>query len=131
MSQDFFYGTGRRKTSVARTRLYDNGTGQIIVNGRPYDEFFPRATLQMIIRQPLNLTKNIGKFDIKVRVNGGGQAGQAQAIRHGITRALMEFDPELRGGLKKAGLVTRDARVKERKKYGKRGARASFQFSKR
>ncbi|GAB6175965.1 30S ribosomal protein S9 [Desulfobaculum senezii] len=131
MSNEFFYGTGKRKTSVARTRLYDNGSGQIVVNGRPYEDFFPRATLQMIIRQPLNLTKTIGKFDVKVNVSGGGQAGQAQAVRHGIARALMEFDPELRGPLKKAGLITRDARVKERKKYGQRGARANFQFSKR
>lgn len=131
MSHEFYYGTGKRKTSVARTRLYDNGSGQIVVNGRPYEDFFPRATLQMIIRQPLNLTKTLGKFDIKVNVQGGGQAGQAQAIRHGISRALMQFDAELRGPLKKAGLITRDARVKERKKYGQRGARANFQFSKR
>jgi small subunit ribosomal protein S9 len=128
---EFYYGTGRRKAAVARTRMYDNGTGQITVNGRPYEEYFPRATLQMIIRQPLNLTKTLGKFDIKVNVAGGGIAGQAQAIRHGITRALLEFDIDTRGALKKAGFVTRDARVKERKKYGQRGARARFQYSKR
>jgi small subunit ribosomal protein S9 len=128
---EFFYGTGKRKTSVARTRIYQGGTGRIIVNGRPYEEYFPRATLQMIIRQPLNLTKTMGKFDIKINVDGGGIAGQAQAVRHGITRALMEFDGGLRPSLKKAGLVTRDARKKERKKYGQRGARARFQYSKR
>ncbi|MBT8762677.1 30S ribosomal protein S9 [Desulfohalobiaceae bacterium Ax17] len=130
MTQDFFYGTGRRKTSIARTRLY-NGSGQIIVNGRPYNEYFPRATLQMIIKQPLELTKTAGKFDIKVNVKGGGLAGQAQAIKHGISRALLDFDPELRPVLKKAGFLTRDARVKERKKYGQRGARARYQYSKR
>ncbi|WP_028586418.1 30S ribosomal protein S9 [Desulfocurvus vexinensis] len=128
---EFFYGTGKRKTSVARTRIYQGGTGRIIVNGRPYEEYFPRATLQMIIRQPLNLTKTMGKFDIKINVDGGGIAGQAQAVRHGITRALMEFDGGLRPSLKRAGLVTRDARKKERKKYGQRGARARFQYSKR
>jgi len=111
--------------------MYENGTGQITVNGRPYEEYFPRATLQMIIRQPLNLTKTLGKFDIKVNVAGGGIAGQAQAIRHGITRALLEFDIDTRPALKKAGFVTRDARVKERKKYGQKGARARFQYSKR
>ncbi|MBU1002005.1 MAG: 30S ribosomal protein S9 [Proteobacteria bacterium] len=128
---EFYYGTGRRKAAVARTRMYENGTGQITVNGRPYEEYFPRATLQMIIRQPLNLTKTLGKFDIKVNVAGGGIAGQAQAIRHGITRALLEFDIDTRPALKKAGFVTRDARVKERKKYGQKGARARFQYSKR
>ena len=130
MSQDFFYGTGRRKTSVSRTRLYQ-GAGEITVNGRPYEDYFPRATLQMIIRQPLNLTKTLGKFDIKATVDGGGLAGQAQALRHGISRALLDFDPELRPVLKKAGFLTRDSRVKERKKYGLRSARARFQYSKR
>lgn len=130
MSQDFFYGTGRRKTSVSRTRLYQ-GAGEITVNGRPYEDYFPRATLQMIIRQPLNLTKTLGKFDIKATVNGGGLAGQAEALRHGISRALLDFDPELRPVLKKAGFLTRDSRVKERKKYGLRSARARFQYSKR
>ncbi|MEW5774560.1 MAG: 30S ribosomal protein S9 [Thermodesulfobacteriota bacterium] len=130
MSQDFFYGTGKRKSAVARTRLYP-GAGRILVNERPYDEYFPRETLQMIIRQPLNLTKTLGKFDVKVKVVGGGTAGQAQAIRHGIARALLRFDAELRLPLKRAGLLTRDARVKERKKYGLRSARARFQYSKR
>ncbi len=130
MSEEFNYGTGRRKTSVARTRLYP-GAGKIEINGRPYEEYFPRATLQMIIRQPLNLTKMIGKLDIKVNVRGGGVAGQAEAVRHGITRALMVLNPDLRGVLKKAGFVTRDDRQKERKKYGQRGARARFQYSKR
>ena len=130
MTQDFFYGTGKRKTSIARTRLY-NGSGQIVVNGRPFNEYFPRASLQMIIKQPLELTKTVGKFDIKVNVKGGGLSGQAQAVKHGISRALLDFDPELRPILKKAGFLTRDARVKERKKYGQRGARARFQYSKR
>ncbi|HKK32871.1 MAG TPA: 30S ribosomal protein S9 [Desulfomicrobiaceae bacterium] len=130
MSQDFFYGTGRRKTSVSRTRLYQ-GAGEITINGRPYEDYFPRATLQMIIRQPLNLTKTLGKFDIKATIDGGGLTGQAQALRHGISRALLDFDPELRPVLKKAGFLTRDSRVKERKKYGLRGARARFQYSKR
>jgi small subunit ribosomal protein S9 len=130
MSDNFYYGTGRRKSSVARTRLYP-GEGKITVNGKSIEEYFPRATLQMIIRQPLNLTKTLDKFDIRVRVNGGGSSGQAQAVRHGITRALMGFDAELRPALKKAGFVTRDSRVKERKKYGQRGARANYQYSKR
>jgi small subunit ribosomal protein S9 len=130
MSQDFFYGTGKRKTSVSRTRLY-NGTGSITVNGRELGDYFPRATLQMIIRQPLKLTKTLEKFNIACRVTGGGLSGQAQAVRHGISRALLEFDPEMRGVLKRAGFLTRDSRVKERKKYGQRGARARFQYSKR
>ncbi len=130
MSQEFFYGTGKRKNAVARTRLYP-GNGDILVNGRPYEDYFPRATLQMIIRQPLNLTKTLGKFDIKINVAGGGVAGQAQAVRHGISRALLTVDPEMRGVLKKAGFLTRDSRVKERKKYGLRSARARYQYSKR
>ncbi|EPR44465.1 Ribosomal protein S9, bacterial/plastid [Desulfovibrio sp. X2] len=130
MSQEFFYGTGKRKNAVARTRIYQ-GKGDIIVNGRPYEEYFPRATLQMIIRQPLNLTKTLGKFDIRINVAGGGVAGQAQAVRHGISRALLTVDPEMRGVLKKAGFLTRDSRVKERKKYGLRSARARYQYSKR
>lgn len=130
MSENFNYGTGRRKTSVARTRVYP-GEGKIVINGRAYEEYFPRATLQMIIRQPLNLTKTLGKVDIAVNVRGGGVAGQAEAVRHGITRALMELNPDFRPVLKKAGLVTRDDRQKERKKYGQRGARARFQYSKR
>ena len=127
---DFNYGTGKRKNAVARTRLYQ-GTGQITINDRPYEEYFPRKTLQMIVQQALKLTKNVDKFDIKVNVAGGGVAGQAQAVRHGISRALLLVDPELRGTLKKAGFLTRDARKKERKKYGQKGARARFQYSKR
>lgn len=130
MSKEFNYGTGRRKTATARTRLYP-GTGSIEINGRAYEEFFPRKTLQMIIRQPLVLTKNLDKFDIKVNVAGGGISGQAEAVRHGITRALLEIDPELRPALKRAGFITRDARKKERKKYGLRAARARYQYSKR
>ncbi|MDQ7032015.1 MAG: 30S ribosomal protein S9 [Desulfonauticus sp.] len=130
MSTDFFYGTGRRKTSVARTRLY-KGSGQIIVNGRQLEDYFPRPTLQMIIKQPLKLVKLEDKFDIKINVQGGGIGGQAEAIRHGISRALLEYSPELRPILKKAGFLTRDPRAKERKKYGQRGARARFQYSKR
>ncbi len=127
---DFNYGTGKRKNAVARTRVYQ-GTGLITVNGRPYDEYFPRKTLQMIVQQALKLTKNVEKLDIKVNVCGGGVSGQAQAVRHGISRALIEMDPELRGTLKRAGFLTRDARKKERKKYGLAGARARFQYSKR
>ena len=127
---DFNYGTGKRKNAVARTRLYQ-GTGQILINERPYEEYFPRKTLQMIVQQALKLTKNADKFDIKVNVAGGGVAGQDQAVRHGIARALLLVDPELRGTLKRAGFLTRDARKKERKKYGQKGARARFQYSKR
>jgi small subunit ribosomal protein S9 len=127
---DFNYGTGKRKNAVARTRLYQ-GTGQILINERPYEEYFPRKTLQMIVQQALKLTKSADKFDIKVNVAGGGVAGQAQAVRHGISRALLLVDPELRGTLKRAGFLTRDARKKERKKYGQKGARARFQYSKR
>ena len=130
MKEEYFYGKGKRKTSTARTRLY-SGSGQILVNGRPYQEYFPRATLQMIINQPLKLTQATGKFDIKINVDGGGLAGQAEAVRHGISRALLQVDQDNRPVLKKAGLLTRDARVKERKKYGQRGARAKFQYSKR
>jgi small subunit ribosomal protein S9 len=130
MSQDFNYGTGKRKNAVARTRLYP-GTGVITVNGRAYEDYFPRKTLQMIVQQPLKLTKNVGKFDIKITADGGGVAGQAQAVRHGISRALLAMDPELRTLLKRAGLLTRDARKKERKKPGQPGARAKFQYSKR
>jgi small subunit ribosomal protein S9 len=127
---DFNYGTGKRKNAVARTRV-TNGTGQITINGRPYEEYFPRKTLQMIVQQALKLTKLVDKFDIKVNVAGGGVSGQAQAVRHGISRALLTFDPELRTTLKRAGFLTRDARKKERKKYGQKGARARFQYSKR
>lgn len=130
MSNDFYYGTGRRKTAVARTRIYP-GSGQILVNNLPFEEYFPRATLQMIVRQPLQLTRMLGKFDIKATVDGGGVAGQAEALRHGISRALLAYDLKLRPTLKRAGLLTRDARIKERKKYGLRSARARFQYSKR
>lgn len=125
-----YYGTGRRKTSTARVYLRP-GTGVIKVNRREFENYFPNQALQMIIRQPLNLTETTGKFDILVNVDGGGQAGQAGAVRHGITRALMEYNADLRPTLKKAGLVTRDPRQKERKKYGQKGARKRFQFSKR
>ena len=130
MPTNFKYGTGRRKNATARTRLYD-GSGQITVNGRPIENYFPRKTLQMIIRQPLVLTKQLEKMDVKVNVQGGGVSGQAEAVRHGISRALLEVDPALRCQLKKAGFLTRDARKKERKKYGLRAARARYQYSKR
>lgn len=130
MSTTFDYGTGRRKTAVARTRLYP-GTGNIEINGRPMELYFPRKTLQMVIRQPLVLTKNMDRFDIKVNVQGGGVTGQAGAVRHGISRALLLVDAQLRGALKRAGFLTRDARKKERKKYGLAAARARFQYSKR
>ena len=130
MSTNFQYGTGRRKTATARTRLYD-GAGRIEINGRPFEEYFPRKTLQMVIRQPLVLTKTLEKLDVKVNVQGGGVTGQAEAVRHGISRALLEFDPSLSVTLKRAGLLTRDARKKERKKYGLAAARARYQYSKR
>lgn len=130
MAADFNYGTGRRKNATARTRLY-TGTGTIEVNGRPFENYFPRKSLQMVIRQPLVLSKLTDKIDVKVTVAGGGVTGQAEAVRHGISRALLSVDPALRGVLKKAGLLTRDARKKERKKYGLRSARARFQYSKR
>jgi small subunit ribosomal protein S9 len=125
-----YYGTGRRKTSTARVYLRP-GSGEVKVNQKPFDRYFPNETLRMIIRQPLQLTETVGKFDLVVNVKGGGPAGQAGAIRHGITRALIEFNADLRPTLKHAGLVTRDPRIKERKKYGQKGARKRFQFSKR
>jgi small subunit ribosomal protein S9 len=125
-----YYGTGRRKTSTARVYLRP-GAGEVKVNKKPFEQYFPNETLRMIIRQPLQLTETANKFDILVNVIGGGPAGQAGAIRHGITRALMEFNADLRPTLKHAGLVTRDPRIKERKKYGQKGARKRFQFSKR
>ncbi|MCQ2444410.1 MAG: 30S ribosomal protein S9 [Mailhella sp.] len=130
MSASFDYGTGRRKTAIARTRLYA-GSGQIEINGRPMEQYFPRKTLQMIVRQPLVLTKLAEQYDIKVNVCGGGIAGQAEAVRLGIARALLQADAELRPALKHAGFLTRDARKKERKKYGLAAARARFQYSKR
>jgi small subunit ribosomal protein S9 len=125
-----YYGTGRRKTSTARVYLRP-GTGEIKVNKKTFEQYFPNQALRMIIRQPLTLTDTASKFDIFVNVAGGGPAGQAGAVRHGITRALMEFNADLRPALKDAGLVTRDPRAKERKKYGQKGARKRFQFSKR
>ena len=125
-----YYGTGRRKTSTARVYLRP-GTGEFKVNRKTFDEYFPNQALRMVIRQPLTLTDTANKFDIVVNVAGGGPAGQAGAVRHGITRALMEFNADLRPALKDAGLVTRDPRAKERKKYGQKGARKRFQFSKR
>ena len=126
----YFYGTGRRKSSVARVRVY-SGTGKITINDRDIDEYFGLETLKLIVRQPLNHTATEGKFDIVCRVAGGGVTGQAGAIRHGLSRALLQFDEELRPTLKKAGLLTRDPRMKERKKYGLKGARRAPQFSKR
>ncbi len=127
----YFYGTGRRKSSVARVRVY-KGTGKIIINDRPIDDYFGLETLKLIVRQPLVLTETDGKFDIICRVAGGGVTGQAGAIRHGISRALLQYDTEnLRPLLKKAGFLTRDPRMKERKKYGLKAARRAPQFSKR
>lgn len=130
MAEQKFYATGKRKTSIARVWMKP-GTGEITVNKRPLDVFFGRETSKMVVRQPLELTDNMGKFDIYVNVSGGGVSGQAGAIKHGITKALLEVDPELRATLKKSGFITRDSRVKERKKYGRAAARRSFQFSKR
>ncbi|MFL6211338.1 MAG: 30S ribosomal protein S9 [Pyrinomonadaceae bacterium] len=130
MAETQYYGTGRRKTSTARVYLRP-GTGEIVINRKAFDQYFPNETLRMVIRQPLQLTETAAKFDILVNVVGGGPAGQAGAVRHGITRALMEFNADLRPTLKQAGLVTRDPRIKERKKYGQKGARKRFQFSKR
>lgn len=126
----YYYGTGRRKSSVARVRVY-SGTGKITINDRDIDDYFGLETLKLIVRQPLTLTDNLGKVDVVCRVNGGGVTGQAGAIRHGISRALLQHDAELRPILKKAGLLTRDQRMKERKKYGLKGARRAPQFSKR
>ena len=126
----YFYGTGRRKSSVARVRVY-NGTGKITINDRDIDDYFGLETLKLIVRQPLALTDNTEKFDIVCRVAGGGVTGQAGAIRHGVARALLQYDEELRAELKKAGFLTRDPRMKERKKYGLKGARRAPQFSKR
>lgn len=125
-----FYGTGRRKSSVARVRLVP-GNGQIIVNGKDSKDYFCKKTLEMIIRQPLVLTETEGRFDVLVNAHGGGTTGQAGAVRLGIARALLKADPEYRPALKKAGFLTRDPRMKERKKYGLKGARRAPQFSKR
>jgi len=125
-----YYGTGRRKSSTARVYLRP-GAGEVKINKKAFEQYFPNETLRMIIRQPLQLTETASKFDILINVDGGGPAGQAGAIRHGITRALLEFNADLRPTLKHAGLITRDPRIKERKKYGQKGARKRFQFSKR
>lgn len=130
MSDIQYYGTGRRKTATARVYLRP-GSGSIQVNGRDFDGYFPSDALKMIVRQPLTLTETGDKFDAYVTVEGGGMSGQAGAVRHGIARALLEYNIELRGRLKTAGLLTRDPRKKERKKYGLKGARARYQFSKR
>lgn len=130
MSSVQYYGTGRRKTSTARVFLRP-GTGNVKVNGRPFETHFFDELHRMIIRQPLQLSDMVDKFDILVNVDGGGVTGQAGAVRHGISRALVQYNPELRPVLKKAGFLTRDPRMKERKKYGQKGARARFQFSKR
>jgi len=128
--QEYFYGTGRRKSSVARVRIY-RGTGNVTINGRSIDDYFGLETLKLIVRQPLALTNNLENFDIVCTVAGGGVTGQAGAIRHGISRALLIFNPELRPALKSAGFLTRDPRMKERKKYGLKAARRAPQFSKR
>lgn len=130
MAEQKFYATGKRKTSIARVWIKP-GTGAIVVNTRPVEEYFGRETSQMVVRQPLELTDNVGKYDVIATVIGGGPSGQAGAVKHGITKALLEVNPELRAVLKKAGFITRDSRIKERKKYGKAAARRSFQFSKR
>lgn len=129
-SKPYYYGTGRRKSSVARVRLYE-GSGKITVNGRDIDEYFGLETLKLIVRQPLGLTETTEKFDIVCNVGGGGVTGQAGAIRHGVSRALLLFNPDFRSALKKAGFLTRDPRMKERKKYGLKAARRAPQFSKR
>jgi small subunit ribosomal protein S9 len=128
--ENVYYATGKRKSSVARTWLTP-GSGDILINGRTLDDYFPISTVKTTVQEPLALTNNLGSYDVKIKVAGGGLSGQAGAIRHGITRALMLVDPDLRAALKKAGYVKRDPREKERKKYGQKGARARFQFSKR
>jgi small subunit ribosomal protein S9 len=130
MSDERHQATGKRKNAIARVRL-QSGTGKMLVNSRPIENYFGRETSRMIIMQPFELTQTVGRFDAFVNVQGGGLSGQAGAIRHGISKALLDVDSTYRSTLKAAGFLTRDSRVKERKKYGKRGARASFQFSKR
>ncbi|PYM75475.1 MAG: 30S ribosomal protein S9 [Candidatus Rokuibacteriota bacterium] len=127
---DRFYGTGRRKTSVARVWIRP-GSGRMVVNRRAFEDYFPRETLRMIIAQPLEVTTTVGQFDMFATVVGGGPTGQAGAVRHGLSRALARFDEKFRQPLKKAGLLTRDPRMRERKKYGQPGARQKFQYSKR
>ncbi|MBM7694830.1 small subunit ribosomal protein S9 [Peribacillus deserti] len=130
MAQVQYYGTGRRKSSVARVRLVP-GDGRIVINGRDINDYIPFEALREVVKQPLNNTETVSSYDVLVSVQGGGYTGQAGAIRHGISRALLQADPEFRGSLKSAGLLTRDARMKERKKYGLKGARRAPQFSKR
>jgi small subunit ribosomal protein S9 len=125
-----FYGTGKRKSSIARVWLKP-GSGKITINNKDLDNYFGRETSKMVVLQPLEITENVGKYDVIATVKGGGDSGQAGAIKHGLTKCLLEVDVAMRGTLKKAGFITRDSRVKERKKYGKKAARASFQFSKR
>ena len=129
-TKPYFYGTGRRKHSVARVRVY-NGTGKVTINGRDINDYFGLETLKMVVRQPLSATDTLGKVDIVATVEGGGVSGQAGALRHGISRALLLVNPEYRAILKKAGFLTRDPRMKERKKYGLKAARRAPQFSKR
>ncbi len=130
MSEDRFYATGKRKNAIARVWL-KAGTGQIVINKKPMGDYFGRQTSRMVIMQPFELTQTMGRFDVMVSVHGGGHSGQAGAVKHGLSKALLEYDPALRPILKGAGFLTRDSRIKERKKYGRRKARASFQFSKR
>ena len=130
MAEERFYATGKRKTAVARVWLRP-GKGKIEINRRLFEDYFPRDTLRMTILQPLELTNTLGQFDVYVNVTGGGGSGQAGAIRHGVSKALLAYNESLRDILKKAGFITRDPRVKERKKYGQKGARARFQYSKR
>jgi small subunit ribosomal protein S9 len=130
MAEESYYATGKRKTTVARVWLR-LGEGNIEINKRAFDNYFPREPLRMTIMQPFELTKTIGQFDVSVNVRGGGIAGQAGAVKHGISKALLVYNEKFRDVLKKAGCITRDPRTKERKKYGQRGARARFQFSKR
>jgi small subunit ribosomal protein S9 len=130
MAEERYYATGKRKTTVARVWLRP-GEGKIEVNKRTFNDYFPRETLRMTIMQPLELTNTAGQFDVHVNVKGGGMSGQAGAVRHGISKALLLYNEKFRDVLKKAGFITRDPRVKERKKYGRRGARARFQYSKR
>ena len=129
--RQYQYGTGRRKSSVARVRVYEGGTGSITINGRDIDDYFGLDTLKLLVRQPLNLVGLIGKVDLVIKVTGGGVTGQAGAIRHGVSRALLNVNPEYRAALKAAGFLTRDPRMKERKKYGLKAARRAPQFSKR
>jgi small subunit ribosomal protein S9 len=130
MAEESYYATGKRKTTVARVWLR-LGEGNIEINKRAFDNYFPREPLRMTIMQPFELTKTVGQFDVSVNVRGGGMAGQAGAVKHGISKALLVYNEKFRDVLKKAGCITRDPRTKERKKYGQRGARARFQFSKR